>query len=1347
MAMVIAGFEAVDEPCTTPAWQIRRARRLGDDAFVLVKLLQPENAAPAQLAHFRQEYELLRTLDVPGIVKPLALVWDQGRSAMVLEDFEGRSLEGMLDTGKLNLQTGLGIASALANTLAGLHAAGVVHQDVRPTNIFVATHNAAVRLVDCRLATRQAREMLLEAQGNAVEGDWAYFSPEQTGRVNRDIDERADLYALGVTLYRIFTGELPFHATDPLERLPRPLQELAPELPSAVNDVVMRLLAKMPEDRYQSARGVHFDLEQCRAQWAQRAAITPFALGSHDICEPLQAMNHSLQVLDRGCPLDEVLKVSDKYLAFARQSHNDAVVATIQFLQQLVANLKGLTHAPGRFDDDHFDESECLAVIDKASFGPGIVACLIMKEIAAFTFGHYAAAREAAESACAALPQAGPLEATHHFYHALILIALFPDATETQRAELVPVLNVALQRLKRLADNGPERFLTRYALASAEMIRVRFDSPVEPADARDLEAMRLYEQAIQLAHTHGLVQNEALAHELAARFCRERGFATSADAHLGEARACYARWGADGKVRQLEAQHRRIAATPAVNGAAQLDALSMLKASQAISGDILLDHLLKTLLCTVMESAGAEKGLLFLVREDELVLAAEGRVEGEQVQALLSGSQPLQAASAPASILNDVRRSHEKLVLADASAANPFPGDDYLRQHAPKSVLCLPILRQGELSGLLYLENNLITHAFTPERLAMLELLASQAAISLENAQLYADLKLENWQAEAELLEREAHVRRLVDSNIIGIFFWDFDGGIVDANDAFLQITGYTRADLEEGNIDWAAMTPPEYAAADKRAVQELRQNGTSLQYEKEYITKDGQRAPVLVGGALLEGSREMGIAFVLDLTERKRADAELRARQAADAANEAKSQFLANMSHELRTPLNAILGYAQLLLNDEGRDERTAAGLDTIRQSGELLLTLINDILDVAAIESGKMALYPDAVDLQAFLRAVADIVRVKADQKNLLLTLHTAPGLAPIVQVDEKRLRQVLLNLLSNAVKFTDAGEVQLRVYPLGPAGATVRLRFEVKDSGIGIGPEQLAAIFEPFVQAPDVQRRFGGTGLGLSISRQLLGLMGSDIHVDSRVGQGSCFRFDLELPVETDATRVATAAPRRIVTGYTGARRRLLVVDDNATNRMPLLDLLAPLGFEVFAADNGQTGVELAQTLRPDLILMDAVMPVMDGLDATRRLRAMPQTRGVPIIIVSAGATADDQRNGLEVGANAFLPKPLDMHRLLAEIGTLLGLTWLPDASNAPADGAAPPLVAPPAEELEVLYQLARTGNMRRIRERAEHIASLGAEYRGFADTLLQLAGRFQSRAILDLVAQYLQQASQR
>jgi PAS domain S-box-containing protein len=1059
--MVIEGFEAIDELCATSAWRLQRARRAGDSAPVLLKLLQAEHPTPAQLARFHHEYALLRTLDIPGVAKPLAVVDDHGRPAMVLEDCAGCSLEALLGAHRLDLRTALGVASALAQTLAGLHAAGVVHHDTRPTNVVVDTDHAAVCLIDLGLATRDGDDdMSTLGDDDASGGDGAYRAPEQFDRVNGLVDARADLYALGVTLYRLFTGELPLHASGPhawarchQACMPRRPRELLPALPPAVDELVMRLLAKRPEDRGAGAHDVQVELERCRAAVAQ---------------------------------------------------------------------------------------------------------------------------------------------------------------------------------------------------------------------------------------------------------------------------------------------------SPAPMTAAPVDMLAVLKASQAISAELLLDPLLKTLLRTVIDSAGATTGLLFLVRGDELVCAAEGRVEAGQVEVSLHSGLPHEV---PASILDQVRLTREAVVLADASVPNPFSADQNLRRRAAKSLLCLPIRRNGEVSGALYLENERIAHAFTTERLAALKLLAAQAAISLDNAQLYADLKLENWEAESELLERESHIRRLVDSNIIGVFFWDFSGSILDANDAFLEITGYDRADLEQGRIDWAALTPPEYVAADAQAVEQLKRTGTSLQYEKEYVHKNGQRVPVLVGGALLEGSHEMGIAFVLDLTERKLADAALRARQAADEANEAKSRFLANISHELRTPLNAILGYAQLLLNDPGRDDRTAAGLDTIRQSGELLLTLINDILDVAAIESGKLTLYPDAVDLPAFLRAVADIVRVKADQKNLALMLELAPDLVSIVQVDAKRLRQVLLNLLSNAVKFTDAGEVQLRVSPLAPPGETVCLRFEVMDSGIGIGPDQLATIFLPFVQAPGVQRRFGGSGLGLSISRQLLGLMGSELHVDSRVGRGSCFHFDLELPVDTRLT--PAAGPRRRIAGYAGARRRILVVDDNAANRMTLVDMLTPLGFEVFAADNGRTGVELAETLHTDLILMDAVMPVMDGLDATRRLRALPQTQGVPIVIVSAGATPDDRHRSLAVGANAFLPKPLDMHRLLAEIGTLLALTWLPTGGDAPAEfsGDAQPLVVPPVDELKVLYEIARSGNMRRISERADYLASLSEAYRGFADELLQLAGRFESRAIVDMVAQHLQQALKR
>jgi signal transduction histidine kinase/DNA-binding NarL/FixJ family response regulator len=460
------------------------------------------------------------------------------------------------------------------------------------------------------------------------------------------------------------------------------------------------------------------------------------------------------------------------------------------------------------------------------------------------------------------------------------------------------------------------------------------------------------------------------------------------------------------------------------------------------------------------------------------------------------------------------------------------------------------------------------------------------------------------------------------------------------------------------------------------------------------------------------------------------------RAKDAAEVANRAKSTFLANMSHELRTPLNAVLGYAQILQREPGLAPRHAAGLETIRRSGEHLLTLINSVLDLARIEAGKVELDLEPVNLPALLRTVGDIIRVQAEEKGLRFVLDAAE-LPAVVRIDEKRLRQVLLNLLSNAVKFTERGEVRLQVQQLASDGATARLRFAVSDTGIGIGTDQRAALFHPFEQAADVQRRYGGTGLGLAISRQLVDLMGSDIQLDSTPGAGSRFWFDLAVCVALTESAAPVAKPQSSVAGYQGPRRKVLVIDDVPGNRAMMVDYLQPLGFDVFEAENGLVGLERAHELQPDLILMDNVMPVMDGLEATRRLRSTAPLRSVPVIAISASATVADQQASLAGGANAFLPKPVDLGQLLAQIGQLLQLCWIPRAGETAADADDAELVAPPPDELEALYRLARLGNMRSIRDHADHLETLGDTYRPFARRLRLLADRFQSRAILDLV----------
>lgn len=390
-------------------------------------------------------------------------------------------------------------------------------------------------------------------------------------------------------------------------------------------------------------------------------------------------------------------------------------------------------------------------------------------------------------------------------------------------------------------------------------------------------------------------------------------------------------------------------------------------------------------------------------------------------------------------------------------------------------------------------------------------------------------------------------------------------------------------------------------------------------------------------------------------------------AKERAESASAAKSDFLARMSHELRTPLNAVLGYAQLLKMDNGLSERQRAGLDTIHRSGEHLLGLIVDILDLARIEAGRTELFVEPTALAPLLRSVADVVRLKAEQKGLLLDLALAPGLPDQIEVDEQRLRQILLNLLGNAVKFTARGHVTLAVQA-GPApGGRARVRFEVGDSGVGMDSHALQRLFQPFEQAGDARQRAQGTGLGLAISRQLVQLMGSDIAVTSVPGHGSRFWFALELPVRSDdeagaAASTGTTAPEAAHgQSYEGPRRRILVVDDVAVNREMACDLLEHLGFETATAADGIDALDRVEQARPDLVLMDTCMPRLDGLVATQRLRAALATSTLPVVMVSANAAPADRQGSLAAGANAFLAKPIDRGALIDVLTQLLALHW--------------------------------------------------------------------------------------
>ncbi|WP_439391488.1 ATP-binding protein [Ideonella sp. YS5] len=433
---------------------------------------------------------------------------------------------------------------------------------------------------------------------------------------------------------------------------------------------------------------------------------------------------------------------------------------------------------------------------------------------------------------------------------------------------------------------------------------------------------------------------------------------------------------------------------------------------------------------------------------------------------------------------------------------------------------------------------------------------------------------------------------------------------------------------------------------------------------------------------AVVRALNEMSSRLCAELARRTEAEGELRrhrdhlehlvaerttelqeAKERAESASRAKSDFLSRMSHELRSPLTAILGYAQLLkVADPSGRPQDAAAINAIRASGEHLLGLILDLLDLAKIEAGKVEMLPSPVDVRALVQSVADIMRVEAEAKRLVLDVDAVDGLPPLLLVDGKRLRQVLLNLLGNAVKFTPWGRVVLRLRRLPVAGedeAMVHLRFEVWDTGPGIAPADQRRIFQPFEQAGDGPRRGGGTGLGLAISQQLVRLMGGrELQVESRPGQGSVFHFELVLPV----AQAPSASPLADVCGYAGPRKRLLVADDLPLNRQFLGALLQPLGFGIVEAADGEQALAKLVDERPDLVLMDMSMPGLSGLEATRRIRGLPRGDGVPVIALTAQTSQMTRQAALAAGATAFLPKPVQREELLSKIGELLGLEWI-------------------------------------------------------------------------------------
>ena len=579
------------------------------------------------------------------------------------------------------------------------------------------------------------------------------------------------------------------------------------------------------------------------------------------------ALNQVSDLLFAGDSLSEVQREAAFSLAFAQKAKFGLIVDATNAQLAAVRTLRGLTPKFGCFDSEQIEE---LPFERHLAGNPNhaITECWywVRKLQARYLAGNYEEAMEASSRAQQLLWSALAFfeEAEYHFYSALSQAACCDNAAEDERQRHLEALAAHRRQLAVWAENCAPNFENRLALVSAEIARI---------EGRPLEAMDLYERAIASARANGFVHNEALAHELAARFYEARGFQEISHVYLRSARDGYLRWGADGKVQQLDQLHPHLRHGERAQGPTgtieapveHLDLATMIEASQALSGEMVLEKLIDRLLRAAVEHAGAERGLLIVPRGDELQVEAEATASGEDVTVHQHDGQHIVAAL-PESLVRYSRRTQEAVILDDASSQNAFSADPYLGQGRVRSILCLPLINQGKLLGILYLENNLTPNVFTPDRVALLKVLASQAAISLENSKLYHDLA-----------DREAKIRRLVDANIIGIFIRDREGQILEANDAFLRIVGYDREDLVLGRVRWTELSPPEWREHDQFIRAQLYSTGIVQPFEREYVRNDGSRVPVLVGAAMFKEGGDKGVAFVLDLTERKRAEEALR--------------------------------------------------------------------------------------------------------------------------------------------------------------------------------------------------------------------------------------------------------------------------------------------------------------------------------------------------------------------------------------------------------------------------------------------------------------------------------------
>jgi PAS domain S-box-containing protein len=822
-----------------------------------------------------------------------------------------------------------------------------------------------------------------------------------------------------------------------------------------------------------------------------------------DICR-LQLQRVDYELFDsRGSPCRGATE-AENGLAFAQRARFGLVIDIITTQLGLIRTLRGLTPRFGCFDHDGFDEGR---FEHHLSTEPGVEVkwrwYSIRKLQARFFAGDYASAVDASLRAQRLLwTSPSQLEtAEFRFYGALSHAASWDSASPDQRPQHFEALAAHHRQLEVWAENCPENFGNRAALVGGEIARI---------EGREFDAMRLYEQAIRSAHTNGFVHNEALANEIAARFYAARGFDRIAHTYLREARYCYLRWGATAKVRQLDDLYPGLteeqrAISPNITIATPIEHLDLgtvIKISQAVSGEMDLDKLINTLMLTAIEHAGASRGLLILLRGDEQRIEAEAVTNAETV---IVRRTEAALHALPQSIVNYVIRTKQFIILDDASSQNPFSADPYMLQYHARSVFCLPLINQSKLIGVLYLENNLTPHVFTPTRTAVLKLLASQAASALENARLYEDTR-----STEESLREQASLLSLTHD---AIFVCHMNGVLKYWNRGAQELYGWT-AEEAIGNVTHDLLKTIFPIAREEIAAEVMRTG--RWEGELVQIKKDGRQIVVASRWSLQRDETGASVGFLEtnnDITERKQAEEE-RERLRQELAHLAHlnrvstmGELTASLAHEVNQPLAAIVTNAQVCLRWLTRD---VPNLEEVREAAELIARdgkRASDVISRIRALVRKTGSEKAQLNIDHAIEEVVHLTEDEALRKGVVLRTELAGDL-PFVLGDRVQLQQVLLNLIINGVEAMSSvadGPRELLVY--SRLHESKQVLVGVQDFGVGIEPENLKKIFDPFYTT-----KSQGMGMGLAISRSIVENHGGKLWASPNDGPGATFQFTL-------------------------------------------------------------------------------------------------------------------------------------------------------------------------------------------------------------------------------------------